>query len=158
MLNFTTTELAEMPKDKLRIACRDRSIGYNSLNNDGMRAALASYATDLADGAQVKDAPLEVMNFDPPAPPPVAPPVATAPVKAPKPPKEPKPAREESNGVKRPAPATICGQIWAWCDEQSNAGVRPEAKVLRAALPALDDTTKTVQFYRWRKFNGIVGR
>ncbi|MBY0321608.1 MAG: hypothetical protein K2X72_22995 [Reyranella sp.] len=69
-----------------------------------------------------------------------------------------KPTRPEVNGIKPPSKGTICAKIWEWCDKQQDAGVRPEAKELRKALAKLDDTTKNVQFYRWRKFNGIKGR
>lgn len=80
-------------------------------------------------------------------------------------PKVPKVPREESHGVKRPAAETLCGKIWAWCDAQVAVGVRPEAANLRAhfdgkteGIDAIDPTTCTVQYYRWRKFNGISGR
>lgn len=67
--------------------------------------------------------------------------------------------RAESNGVKQPAPGTICRQIWDHCDSVYATGDMPQAKALRAwGAGRLDDTTMTVQFYRWRKFNGIVGR
>lgn len=70
----------------------------------------------------------------------------------------PREPRDEANGVKRPAAATLCGRIWSWCDAQVAEGVRPEAAALRDALADIDPTTCTVQYYRWRKFNGIRGR
>lgn len=73
--------------------------------------------------------------------------------------------RDESNGVKRPAADTLCGRIWSYCDTQVSQGVRPEAKALRShfdgkteGVAAIDPTTCTVQYYRWRKFNFITGR
>lgn len=182
MLQFTSTQLAGFNKGQLREACRAHSISYTSLNNDGMRDALASLATDAVvevaavqgeetAGAQafidstvvpavvVTEAEVTALIEAPREPrvltDVVVPAVEPAPVKAPKVAKVPQP---EQHGVKRPKNGTICAQIWDWCDAQDTAGVRPEAKVLRAALPGLDDTTKTVQFYRWRKFNGISGR
>ena len=97
------------------------------------------------------EAPVEVPVVVAPA---VLPPVAPAA----KPAKERKiqANREERNGVKRPSEGTICAQIWGHCDKVlAETGAHIAAKDLRAALPALDDTTKTVQYYRWRKFNGI---
>ncbi len=64
----------------------------------------------------------------------------------------------EANGVKHPKAGTKCAEIWVWCDAQMEAGTRPEAKALRAALTHLDNTTCTVQYYRWRKYHGISGR
>lgn len=93
--------------------------------------------------------------------------VAPAPV-AVRAPKAAKPARVQmpmQNGQRQPKPGTICASIWAWCEAQNNAGVRPEVKALRAALGmggvgggTADHTTCTVQFYAWRRFNGIRGR
>jgi hypothetical protein len=69
-----------------------------------------------------------------------------------------KPAKATRPEPKRPGKGTICARIWEWCDKQQAKGVRPKAKDLRKALAKLDNTTKNVQFYRWRKFNGIRGR
>lgn len=66
--------------------------------------------------------------------------------------------RPEANGVKRPSEGTICAEIWSWCDGVVADGGKPAAKDLKASKPGLDTTTCTVQFYRWRKFNGISGR
>lgn len=182
MLKYTTEQLAAFNKGQLREACRAHAINYASLNNDGMRAALATVPADEAGPvsepipeppgntelgnteapkgeADVLDAPISSPNGVQiatvvPRDPFVAP-VAPAKGKKERAVRVPQP---EQNGVKRPKSGTICAQIWDWCDAQDAAGTRPEAKALRAALPALDDTTKTVQFYRWRKFNGISGR
>ncbi|HEY6022330.1 MAG TPA: hypothetical protein VIY48_21470 [Candidatus Paceibacterota bacterium] len=209
MLKYTTEQLAAFNKGQLREACRANAINYASLNNDGMRAALATVPADEAGPvsepipeppgntelgnteapkgeADVLDAPISSPNMvqdngsnlaGPPMPvspvlgeallangvqiatvvprDPFVAPVAPAKGKKERAVRVPQP---EQNGVKRPKSGTICAQIWDWCDAQDAAGTRPEAKALRAALPALDDTTKTVQFYRWRKFNGISGR
>ncbi len=70
--------------------------------------------------------------------------------------------RAEANGVKRPSDGTICGNIWGYCDTVVAGGAFPSAKDLRAhgasQAPAWDATTCTVQYYRWRKFNGVQGR
>lgn len=185
---FTLNQLTTFNKGQLREACREKGIGYTSLNNDGMRAALAEHASDyvalMADGTPVDPAqklpeqvapavlPLVLLPLAEVLPPTLEDKVVAAIVsstsefgpesvpagKPPKAPKVPKVPQVEQHGVKRPKAGTICAQIWDWCDASDAAGVRPEAKALRAALPGLDDTTKTVQFYRWRKFNNISGR
>ncbi len=165
-MQFTLAQLAQYNKGQYREACRAHGIGYTGLNNDGMRDALTPLATDYT-GPDAGMVPANPANADAGddqlvlAVPRVLPDLTAVPFTEPVAPKTPKVARvaqPEAHGVKRPKNGTICAQIWAWCDAQNGAGVRPEAKVLRAALPGLDDTTKTVQFYRWRKFNGISGR
>lgn len=177
MLVFTNNQLATFNKGQLREACREKGIGYAGMNNDGMRAALAEYASDFGTvvdanvGSEARElvslrdtnpTVAEVAAQKPRVLPTLVAPTTLEPVApvAPvaKAPKEPKVPQPEANGVKRPKAGTICAQIWDWCDKTNTEGVRPEAKALRAALVGLDDTTKTVQFYRWRKFNGIQGR
>ncbi len=82
-----------------------------------------------------------------------------------KPAKVPVEKEPEQNGQRRPKPGTVCRAIWEWCEAQNAAGVRPEAKALRAALGiggagggTFDHTTCNVQFYAWRRFHGIKGR
>jgi len=214
---FTTSQLATANKGALRSHCREHGIAATALNVDGMREALAPFATDYSDanavaaadatiaaamqsavdsidGAEVSNVPVEPVE---PYLAPVAevlPPTDFAAVVSaasseyvattsrigevativprtaadvfaanPKPVKAarvrtPREPRDEANGVKRPAANTLCGKVWGWCDEQVAAGVRPEAAALREALATIDPTTCTVQYYRWRKFNGIRGR
>lgn len=204
---YTNDQLATLNKVQLRELCRNNGIGYNGLNNDGMRVALLTVVGDEVvqdhNDATLETATAEVVQEVPttlPAPgdvltetaerevlqdeavvvvqpdaeplvlgnvqveparePRVLPTLVAPVVPAPKPEKVRKiqANRPEANGVKRPSEGTICAQIWAWCDEVHGAGDVVRAKELRAALPALDDTTKTVQYYRWRKFNNIQGR
>ena len=65
-------------------------------------------------------------------------------------------AREEKNGVKRPSVGTTCSAIWAHFD----ANPTTQAKNLDGIADSntWDRTTVHVQFYVWRKFNGIRGR
>lgn len=176
---YTNEQLATLNKVELRSLCRDNGIGYNGMNNEGMRDALLSVPGDaevaevvqevtadtvVAPELQTALEPTEVATVvvEPAREPRVLPTLVVAPT-APAAPKAEKVRkiqanRPEQNGVKRPSEGTICAQIWAWCDEVHNAGDVVRAKELRAALPALDDTTKTVQYYRWRKFNNIQGR
>jgi len=64
--------------------------------------------------------------------------------------------RPEQNGVKRPSAGGKCRGIWDMLDA---IGVDATAKQAReAGADKFDKTTIMVQFYRWRKFNGIEGR
>jgi hypothetical protein len=161
-----------MNKGALISACIARGLPMDGLSVVEMRAALnaheagkvvAEAAETVQEGSEPVAAETEVPAVEPaleqavevvadpvPVPPPVpaliVPPVAVTP-------------RAESNGVKMPAPGTICRQIWDHCESVYASGSMPQAKALRAwGAGRLDDVTMTVQFYRWRKFRGISGR
>lgn len=164
MIKYSSEFLGTQNKAQLRDLCRDNGISYNGLNVDGMRVALAivEVGEQVAEVVQPTDVvPTELRD----APAPVEAPVVVAPAELPPvAPAAPKAAKErkiqanrpERNGVKRPSEGTICAQIWAHCDKVlDETGTHIAAQALREALPALDGTTKTVQYYRWRKFNGI---
>ncbi len=72
--------------------------------------------------------------------------------------KEPAPKRErvKQNGIARPASGGVCAAVWEWLDAHPGATIA-EAKAASTEA-GRDLTTTSVQFYRWRKFNGIVGR
>lgn len=166
MSKFTVSQLESLNKVELRELCRNNGIGYNGMNNEGMRAALLLVPGGEAEvpGTEPVTEPVTEQTADVPAtetvreprvlPTLVTPPVATVATPA----RKIQSNRPERNGVKRPSEGTICAQIWAWCDAAHDSGGKVAAKDLKAALPALDATTCTVQFYRWRKFNGIQGR
>jgi hypothetical protein len=65
--------------------------------------------------------------------------------------------RETRNGVTRPSVGGKCRGVWDMLDA---IGTDATAKQARAKAQELgfDKTTCMVQFYRWRKFNGIEGR
>lgn len=64
--------------------------------------------------------------------------------------------RETRNGVTRPSIGGKCRGVWDMLDE---LGLDVTAKDAKAAAEGkFDKTTTMVQFYRWRKFNGISGR
>lgn len=68
--------------------------------------------------------------------------------------------RPEQNGVTRPSEGGVCAQIWAECDNRAKDGMVPAVKDLKAwaTEQGVDLTTCTIQYYQWRKFNGVVGR
>lgn len=169
-------DIATANKGQLRQEMRNVGLSYDGLNVDGMRAALTSHVAgeqpvaevvqevpaeqtdeellaeldaklDAPEVAEIVQVP-EVASVAPVPPAVLAPVVPVA-----------RPTREEKHGVKMPATGTICRQIWDYCAADYSRGTMPNAKALRVwGAGRLDDTTMTVQFYRWRKFNGIVGR
>lgn len=67
--------------------------------------------------------------------------------------------RPEQNGIKRPSEGGICRQIWDALDEKRALdGTVPSLSATKDALAHLDQTTVSVQYYRWRKHHGIAGR
>lgn len=64
--------------------------------------------------------------------------------------------RPEQNGVKRPSAGGKCRGIWDMLDEIGGDATAKQAR--EAGAGKFDKTTIMVQFYRWRKFNGVEGR
>lgn len=161
------TNFAEMGKTELRAACKHYGIkGYGNMTNDGMRAALTEevegraeakqQARDVVDRRNEKGAQREVA--------PVAPVAAPAPAAVETTGLKIEQNREKRNGVTRPSIGGKCRAIWDALDEYvadpDNEGEKPTAKVIKAigTEEGWDKTTTMIQFYQWRKFNGIVGR
>lgn len=86
--------------------------------------------------------------------------VVDAPAEAPATPAAPKAVvtTVEQNGIKRPAPETLCGRVFQVLDDLRAAGVDPTAKNAKAAFEgvAIAQATIRTQTQRWRKFNGIA--
>lgn len=69
--------------------------------------------------------------------------------------------RPMQNGVKRPSAGGLCRAVWDWCWEQQAADANaPTSKTVRAQAEAVGWNTNNamIEFYNWRKFNGISGR
>lgn len=69
--------------------------------------------------------------------------------------------RPEQNGIKRPSAGGKCRAIWDALDEyRTNEGELPDAKFVRAlaAEHGYNANNASIEFYQWRKFNGITGR
>lgn len=70
--------------------------------------------------------------------------------------------RPQQNGVTRPSAGGMCRDVWDACDDmmQKNNGIPPVAKDLRAWNEAkqLNLNNTMIEFYQWRRFNGIMGR
>lgn len=68
--------------------------------------------------------------------------------------------REERNGIKRPSVGGACRAVWDVLDEMVAAGETPTAKMIKvvAAEKGWNANNASIEFYQWRKFNGIRGR
>lgn len=69
--------------------------------------------------------------------------------------------RPEQNGVTRPSAGGRCRAVWDALDEfRAETGNVPTAKDVRAiaADEGWNPNNASIEFYQWRKFNGITGR
>lgn len=70
--------------------------------------------------------------------------------------------RPEQNGIKRPSAGGLCRAVWDKCDEMREAkgGEIPTSKDVKAAaeVAGWNPNNALIEFYQWRKFNGITGR
>ena len=69
--------------------------------------------------------------------------------------------RPEKNGVKRPSAGGLCRAVWDACwSHQKTTGSPPTAKEVKAIAEAncWNTNNASIEYYQWRKFNGIAGR
>ena len=69
--------------------------------------------------------------------------------------------RPEQNGVKRPSAGGMCRAVWDACwAQQTETGEVPTAKWVKekAAAMGWNPNNASIEYYQWRKFNGISGR
>lgn len=69
--------------------------------------------------------------------------------------------RPEQNGVKRPSAGGLCRAVWDACwAHQAATGTPPTAKEVKAIAETNGWNTNnaSIEYYQWRKFNGITGR
>lgn len=68
--------------------------------------------------------------------------------------------RPEQNGVKRPSAGGLCRAVWDFCDSIHSAEAVPTvAQVkLEAEARGWNSNNASIEYYQWRKFNGIRGR
>lgn len=175
MINFN-----EMGKEELRQACKEAWIkNYGKMNNDGMRAALEAHYAE-AKGAE-EAAPEAVVTEEVQEEAPVSAPSGLAAMvqqmiganekkeeerSAPAAAKRTssglkiEKAREERNGIKRPSVGGTCRAVWDAMDEMVASGKNPSAKDVKALAEerGWNQNNASIEFYQWRKFQGIVGR
>ena len=81
-----------------------------------------------------------------------------APVEAAAPVKTERPKAEVKNGIKAPLRAGKCKHVWEVCQAMYEANKKvPTLKELNAheAMQGTNTTNNAIEFYRWRKFNGL---
>lgn len=70
--------------------------------------------------------------------------------------------RPEQNGIKRPSAGGLCRAVWDAMDElrTTHHGSVPTSEQVRALAESKgwNKNNAMIEFYQWRKFNGIVGR
>lgn len=69
--------------------------------------------------------------------------------------------RPEQNGVKRPSAGGLCRAVWDACwAHQEITGTPPTAKEVKAIAETngWNPNNASIEYYQWRKFNGITGR
>lgn len=69
--------------------------------------------------------------------------------------------RPEQNGVKRPSAGGLCRAVWDACwAHQEATGLPPTAKEVKALaeVNGWNPNNASIEYYQWRKFNGISGR
>jgi len=67
----------------------------------------------------------------------------------------------EQNGIKRPKPGTLCGQVWEIADKISMENGRPAEVadvIAQAKADGLNEGNARIEFARWRKFHGIASK
>jgi hypothetical protein len=65
--------------------------------------------------------------------------------------------RDERNGVKRPRPESLCGQVWTDLDKLLASGTEPTTAQVKdlAAARAWNVNNAVAELSAWRKFNGL---
>jgi len=170
MINFN-----ELGKVELRQACKEAGIkNYGKMNNDGMRAALEAHSKPVQE--QVEAVVTKVVQEEAPVSTPSG--LATmvqqmganqkkeeersAPAAAKRTSSGLKieKAREERNGIKKPSVGGQCRAVWDALDDMVAAGTQPTAKHVKALAEerGWNANNASIEFYQWRKFNGIRGR
>lgn len=69
--------------------------------------------------------------------------------------------RPEQNGIKRPSIGGKCRAIWDALDAyRAETGELPTSKTVKelAADEGWNPNNASIEYYQWRKFNGITGR
>lgn len=68
--------------------------------------------------------------------------------------------RPEQNGVKRPSIGGLCRAVWDACDAMRTEHGTVTAKMVKAHAETQGWNTNnaSIEFYQWRKFNGITSK
>lgn len=66
-------------------------------------------------------------------------------------------SRIEQNGVKRPKAGGLCAAVWDYLDAHNEGATAKNIRVV-AEQNGWNLNNAQIEFYQWRKFNGISGR
>jgi hypothetical protein len=175
-VNMPELDYAAMGKEALRKEMRDRELSYSKMNNAQMRDALRANDAEMGDMVQgendfeMSQAELDAQTARKPAAQLTADDeqqiAAEAASRKPAAPRTRKGVtiekdREERNGVKRPSKGGVCREVWDYLDLFQEMGpTLPTAKDVKAEAPKhkWNPNNAMIEFYQWRKFNGISGR
>lgn len=147
-----------MTKNEIKAALDHVGVSYAKKAN--LETLQALHAQAVADG--LLDAPTDS------APPADAPAETPAEAPTPAPAADPTPTgaglkiekdRPEQNGVKRPSAGGKCRAIWDALDAyRAETGELPTSKTVKelAADEGWNPNNASIEYYQWRKFNGIV--
>lgn len=64
--------------------------------------------------------------------------------------------REERNGIKRPRAGGLCAVVWQYLDDHASTTAKDIRAVAEAQSWNMNNTI--IEYYQWRKFNGITKR
>lgn len=69
------------------------------------------------------------------------------------------PKQSKANRLARPAAGGRCARVWDILDQMKSAGSVPTLKQVKkvARRRRLNENNARIEYYRWRKFNGISG-
>jgi len=143
----------EMNKAELRAACKAAGIkNYGKMDNAGMRMALS--LANITKSEPSKGSLVDIVSTQLNQP--------ESKLKNGKFPPRPKmkkleTVREERNGVKRPSAGGLCRAVWDMLDVVSlETCVVPSLKAVKkiAEERGWNLNNVTIEYYRWKKFNG----
>jgi hypothetical protein len=68
--------------------------------------------------------------------------------------------RPSQNGVRMPSEGGLCRAVWDYLQNECDHGRMPTAKDVKAyaATVGWNTNNASIEFYNWRKYNGISGR
>lgn len=138
-------QIEAFSRGELRAACREAGIQYSKLDNAGMRGALIALlpAEDVVAEVEAAIAAAEEV-------------VVTVLADEPRIGLKIEKDRPEQHGVKRPSAGGKCRAVWDALDLEPTADSK-RVKAL-AVEHGWNPANASIEFYQWRKYNGITGR
>lgn len=145
-------QIENFDRVELRTACKSAGIQYSKMKAHEMRAALIALL------------PVEVEPQGGEIVPPPGWETAGGETDAPKTGLKIEKNREERNGIKRPSAGGKCRAVWDVLDNlvaqptATVAGVTSKQVKELASQHGFNFNNASIEFYQWRKFNGVTGR